>query len=55
MAQPNYSFAKRQRDLAKQAKKEEKRLKKLAARQQQASQTAEPAAPRTAESPGPVS
>lgn len=31
MAKPNYAFAKRQRDLAKQKKKEEKRLKKVAA------------------------
>ncbi|MFK7967403.1 MAG: hypothetical protein AB8C46_25865 [Burkholderiaceae bacterium] len=31
MAKPNYAFAKRQRDLAKQKKKEEKRLKKAAA------------------------
>lgn len=29
MAKPNYAFAKRQRDLAKKAKKEEKRQKKL--------------------------
>jgi hypothetical protein len=28
MAKPNYAFAKRQRDLAKKQKKEEKRLKK---------------------------
>ena len=28
MAKPNYQFAKRQRDLAKKQKKEEKRLKK---------------------------
>jgi len=28
MAKPNYSFEKRQRDLAKQRKREEKRLKK---------------------------
>lgn len=28
MAKPNYAFEKRQRDLAKQKKKEEKRLKK---------------------------
>jgi hypothetical protein len=28
MAKPNYAFAKRQRDLAKKAKKEEKRMKK---------------------------
>ena len=30
MAKPNYAFAKRQRDLAKKQKKEEKRLKKAA-------------------------
>ncbi len=28
MAKPNYAFAKRQRDLAKKQKKEEKRLRK---------------------------
>ena len=31
MAKPNYAFAKRQRDLAKKAKKEEKRLRKTQA------------------------
>ena len=30
MAKPNYSFEKRQRDLEKKRKQEEKRLKKLA-------------------------
>lgn len=30
MAKPNYAFAKRQRDLAKKQKKEEKRLRKTA-------------------------
>lgn len=30
MAQPNYGFAKRQRELAKKQKKEEKRLRKQA-------------------------
>ncbi len=30
MAKPNYSYEKRQKDLAKKKKKEEKRLKKLA-------------------------
>ncbi len=30
MAKPNYQFEKRQRDLAKKKKKEEKRLRKLA-------------------------
>jgi hypothetical protein len=33
MAKPNYAFAKRQRDLAKKNKKEEKRLRKAAASQ----------------------
>jgi hypothetical protein len=32
MAKPNYQFEKRQRDLAKKAKQEEKRLQKLAAK-----------------------
>jgi hypothetical protein len=32
MAKPNYAFAKRQRDLAKKQKKEEKLQKKLAAK-----------------------
>jgi hypothetical protein len=32
MAKPNYSFAKRQRDLAKKKKKEEKRQRKLDAK-----------------------
>lgn len=31
MAKPNYAFAKRQRDLAKKQKKEEKRLRKTGA------------------------
>jgi hypothetical protein len=31
LAKPNYEFAKRQRDLAKKQKKEEKRLRKSAA------------------------
>ena len=30
MAKPNYDFAKRQKELAKKQKKEEKRLRKLA-------------------------
>jgi len=34
MAKPNYSFAKRQRDLLKKQKKEEKRQKKAAAQPQ---------------------
>jgi hypothetical protein len=35
MAKPNYSFAKRQRDLAKKQKKEEKRLRKAATTDQE--------------------
>ena len=31
MAKPNYAFSKRQRDLAKKQKKEEKRLRKAGA------------------------
>ena len=31
MAKPNYTFEKRQKEIAKKKKKEEKRLKKLAA------------------------
>lgn len=34
MAKPNYNFEKRQRELAKKKKKEEKRLSKLAAKEQ---------------------
>jgi hypothetical protein len=36
MPKPNYAFAKRQRDLAKKQKKEEKRLKKAAVKEAQA-------------------
>ena len=36
MAKPNYSFEKRQRELAKKKKKEEKRLQKLSAKEQRA-------------------
>ncbi len=35
MAQPNYSFAKRQRELAKKKKREEKQQQKAAAAQNQ--------------------
>jgi hypothetical protein len=44
MAKPNYSFEKRQRDLAKKAKKEEKRLRKAGA-------PANPETPETAAPP----
>lgn len=39
MMKPNYGFAKRQRDLAKKQKKEEKRLKKAAMRDPQSPET----------------
>jgi len=38
LGKPNYSFQKRQKELAKQAKKEEKRLRK----QNKANETADP-------------
>ena len=41
MAKPNYSFQKRQRDLAKKQKKEEKRLRKAGAKEDAATQTAD--------------
>ena len=44
MAKPNYAFAKRQRDLAKKQKKEEKRLKKQGATETPAPEPAPPAA-----------
>jgi hypothetical protein len=39
MAKPNYAFAKRQRDLARKAKQEEKRLKKAAKTNNQTEET----------------
>ncbi len=46
MAKPNYSFEKRQRDLAKKAKKEEKRLRKAGGPAiQEGAENPEPAAP----------
>ena len=44
MAKPNYAFAKRQRDLAKKQKQEEKRLKKAEARGGRPPDEAAPAA-----------
>jgi hypothetical protein len=49
MAQPNYSGEKRRKDLAKKAKKEEKRLRKLQAKEHPASENA------AAEEPGDTS
>jgi hypothetical protein len=46
MAKPNYAFEKRQRDLAKKAKKEEKRQRKTGMRENpQGTESPEPAAP----------
>ena len=39
MAKPNYAYAKRQRDLAKKQKKEEKRLRKAEANNSQQQDT----------------
>ncbi len=50
MAKPNYSFDKRQRELAKQKKKEEKRLKKEARKAQPGDAEGESATP--PETPG---
>jgi hypothetical protein len=45
MARPNYSGEKRRKDLAKKAKKEEKRLRKLHARENPTSENADAAEP----------
>lgn len=45
MARPNYSGEKRRKDLAKKAKKEEKRLRKLHAKENPASDDVETAEP----------
>ena len=45
MAKPNYSGEKRRKDLAKKAKKEEKRLRKLQAKENPVSGDAEAAEP----------
>jgi len=42
LAKPNYQFEKRQRDLAKRRKQEEKRLRKLAAKGQPEGGEADP-------------
>ena len=43
MAKPNYEFAKRQRDLAKKQKKEEKKLRKSLANEVPATEEPPPA------------
>ncbi len=45
MAKPNYSGEKRRKDLAKKAKKEEKRLRKLHAKENPTSDDAETSQP----------
>lgn len=45
MARPNYSGEKRRKDLAKKAKKEEKRLRKLHAKENPQSEEADAAEP----------
>ena len=47
MAKPNYSGEKRRKDLAKKAKKEEKRLRKLHAKENPGSDDAETSEPAT--------
>jgi hypothetical protein len=49
LAKPNYSGEKRRKDLAKKAKKEEKRLRKLHAKENPSSEDAEAAEPNDAE------
>jgi hypothetical protein len=45
MARPNYSGEKRRKDLAKKAKKEEKRLRKLHAKENPEPENADPSEP----------
>ena len=55
MGKPNYSFAKRQRDLVKKQKKEEKRLRKAEAKQASTPDVAQPGAePAPADKPAEV-
>ena len=51
LAKPNYQFEKRQRDLAKRAKQEEKRLQKLAAKPGESNADSSGSAPDAAPSP----
>ncbi len=52
MAKPNYSFEKRQRELAKKKKKEEKKLQKAQAKES-AGNDSHPAAPTTPDQSAP--
>jgi hypothetical protein len=45
LARPNYSGEKRRKDLAKKAKKEEKRLRKLHAKENPSAEDGDPAEP----------
>ncbi|WP_167752457.1 hypothetical protein [Thiorhodococcus mannitoliphagus] len=54
MAKPNYAFEKRQRDLAKKAKKEEKRQRKVGSRENpEAKDSPEPTVPPPADTDTP--
>ncbi len=56
MAKPNYAFEKRQRDLAKRAKKEQKRQRKIGSREDPAGKDSpEPGAPPPTADTGTVS
>lgn len=53
MAKPNYSFEKRQREIAKQKKKAEKLARKQAAKaDDEAPESTEPTAPTPVDTPG---
>ncbi len=54
MAKPNYSFEKRQRDLEKKRKQEEKRLRKLAEKKPGADASTDPSNAAAAEAVDPA-
>lgn len=54
MAKPNYAFAKRQRELAKKQKLEEKRLRKAAGTPEPAEDGSAPDADAAAQDPAPA-
>ena len=54
MARPNYSGEKRRKDLAKKAKKEEKRLRKLHGKEDPEAESAEPTQAAVAEDTSPA-
>jgi hypothetical protein len=51
LAKPNYSFEKRQRELAKKKKQEEKRQRKAAEKAEKVSDTNEPDSPAAEQGP----